>query len=344
MPDIAEAPNKPINDFIRPIPGKLPELFVPAGGQAEADARRYEFSRVTIEEGGYVSLRFNAREALQFVVEGDMVLNGEIYLWNSASEERERNVIFPDGTQVIFAYRNNNRGGDGGTGQEWSPRPSVSGRGGRGARGTTRAGGGGGGGGSATFRDGHGGGWERPTNGENANDDRGAFGGPPGGGTGGDGAERDAYKTGGMLYLRVNGDFDGSGGKIFGNGNNGRNGGDGTLPQSGTSFGGGGGGGPGGNGGFVAIYVSGQVASWPGTDLRGGEGGNGGNPNGGRGEDGASGFAELRAKNPAPPMPAPLTGDVGPAAPSGLALRQAADQQREEGEGSPLKVGTDRPK
>lgn len=271
----------------------LPELLIRTGEEQRLGATRHEYSKVTVQSGAVLRIEKGSREAFQIICKGDMEFHGTIIALDFSSDERTRVINYPDARTFECVYRNQNRGGDGGQGT------TAYGGGGRGARGTKESGGGGGGGGSAQFRDGPGGGWHTFTNGEDATNVQGANGGHPKGGIGGDGADRARHCNGGIVYLIVKGNFDGTGGRIEAFGSNGPSGQSGSLnPYQGYAAGregGGGGGAPGGQGGFVAIYVEGVVKAWPEAPiLNGGAGGRGGSPNGGWGEAGDSGAYEFR--------------------------------------------------
>lgn len=274
---------------------QLPELVVKSGQTIRLSAQRYEYSRVTIERDGVVEV-MPGGDALHLVVRGPVKVAGTILARGFSSQERQVTLAVPGRAPLTLPYRNANRGGAGGDGGAAAGVPS-----GRGARGDLDTGGGGGSGGGR---------WQDALGtklypGRDATDDRGAQGGPQCGGRGGNAGGRSEAGNGGVVYLEVYGDFDGTDGRIDVSGQPGARGADGQHDQFPSSSygcqggaGGGGGGGPGGQGGFVVGYVQGVIAGYPSTVTVGGSGGAGGaSPSshdfgggaGGRGQAGASG-------------------------------------------------------
>lgn len=273
----------------------LPELVIAPGDTLSLPAQRYEYARVVIGEGATLVVAAGG-DALHLVVRGPMRLAGTIRAKGFSSQERQVALAVPGRPPQMLGYRNANRGGAGGDGGA-----AAGVNGGRGAQASDDIGGGGGSGGGR-FADATG---VRRYPGRDATDNRGAQGGPNCGGRGGNAGERPTAGNGGIVFLEVHGDFDGSGGRIDVSGSPGGRGGDGERDRFPSSSygcqggaGGGGGGGPGGQGGFVVGYVAGTVAGYPQTVTIGGQGGEGGaspathnfgGTPGGRGRPGASG-------------------------------------------------------
>lgn len=276
----------------------LPPLLVESGKTKIISAQRYEFSKVEIQKDARLVVKSGAA-MLHLVVKGPMKLYGVIEARSFNSDERQVTLaIAGQQTPLQLEFRNTNRGGNGGHGGAGAVNV-----GGQGAVGNSDAGGGGGGGGGRELRplkDYLG----KPASGE-------VGGGWAGGGCGamgGNGARRSVNGNGGIVFLEVAGDFDGSGGTIDVRGDIGPRGSDGGLPQfppmagAGCIGGGGGGGGgaPGGQGGYVVAYVDGSIAAYPATETAGGDGGDGGaakqegdrsGSQGTKGQRGASGRA-----------------------------------------------------
>lgn len=277
----------------------LPALIVSPGETKQLAAQRYEFSSVEIKSGGTL-LVSPGGDMLHLVVRGPVRLQGSIVARGFGSDERQVFINIKDQPPLTIAYRNTNRagpGGDGGSGADVS--------GGRGTAGDSDEGGGGGAGGGR-HQDATG---TRKWPGQNAAGSRGGAAGPMNcGGRGGSGVRRGENANGGIVFLEVFGDFDGTGGVIDVSGIPGDRGADGQPTQFPTSSygcqggaGGGGGGAPGGQGGSVVGYVTGSIAGYPQAKTAGGRGGEGGaSPGntdrfrgqpGGRGQTGAGGAA-----------------------------------------------------
>jgi hypothetical protein len=273
----------------------LPELVVKSGQSIPIAAKRWEFSRLEIQEGGYLVVESGTGEPLHLVIKGPARIAGQLVAKRMRSGEKQLTVAVPGQPPLTLNYKENNRGGAGGNGGS-----TVSVQGGRGAAGSVEGGGGGGaGGGHHIDRLG-----QRRHPGASAQDTRGAQGGPNEcGRTGGNGAERSEWADGGVIQLTVFGEFDGTGGTIDVSGLPGApgvNGGTGSYPQLNYgcqgAAGGGGGGGPGGQGGYVVGYLAGPILGYPRVQTQGGAGGKGGaSPGdmsgqvGGKGQNGASG-------------------------------------------------------
>lgn len=276
---------------------RLPELVVKSGQRQKLSAQRYEYSRVVIERDAVLEV-MPGGNALDLVVRGPMTLAGTIVARGFDSQEREVTLAIPGRAPLTLPYRNVNHGGAGGDGGAAAGVQS-----GRGARGDLEAGGGGGSGGGR-WQDAQG---TKLYPGRDANGDRGAQGGPNCGGRGGNAGGRSEAGNGGIVFLEVYGDFDGTDGRVDVSGQAGERGADGqhdVFPSSSYGCqggsGGGGGGGPGGQGGFVVGYIQGAITGYPATVTAGGPGGAGGaspsshdfgGSSGGRGQNGASGAA-----------------------------------------------------
>ncbi|HYH97809.1 hypothetical protein [Hyalangium sp.] len=286
----------------------LPDLIVPAGKTHRLAAQRWEFGRVEIGEGATLQVAPGSMDMFHLVVRGPLILKGSIVAEEFTSEARQVTVNVPGQPPLVLAYKNTNRAGAGGFGGSGGGNG-----GGPGAAGTFEVGGGGGGGGGR-FQDATG---VKNYTGKAAQGERGGAPGPGMCGmNGGDGAWRDEHANGGVVYLEVHGDFDGTGGAILTQGKNGKAGNAGGKASSPNSSygcqsgaGGGGGGGPGGHGGYVVGYIKGRVVAYPRTVTTGGRGGEGGaspGPSnmvgtpGSRGQSGNSGSVFWYPVNTAP--------------------------------------------
>lgn len=276
---------------------ELPELVVKAGTSYPIAAQRWEYRRVEIHEGATLAVQPGGSNVLHLVVRGPMILKGTIVAERFSSDDRQVTVAVPGRPPLTLEYASTNKGGAGGNGGSAAGVQS-----GTGAAGSLEYGGGGGAGGGR-FADATG---VKRYPGASAQGERGAQGGPGDcGRSGGNAGMRSNLGNGGIVYLEVHGDFDGSNGRIQASGargENGADGGTGYFPNSSygcqSGAGGGGGGAPGGHGGFVVGYVSGNVVAYPQVISSGGEGGNGGaSPGhfpgaaGGKGQRGKSGNA-----------------------------------------------------
>jgi hypothetical protein len=233
-------------------------LHVKAGEIKAIPARTYNFSQVNIEAGGVLQVEPNSRQWLIIHCTGDFQLHGKIVFRDFYSSRQEITAQAPDGRQLSFKFEMTSLGGDGAVGSY----KGVTNRGGLGARGTTEYGGGGGGAG---------------TNGQlgakPGTDASGYSGGNVGGGKGG---RRNPTGNGGLLYLRVIGEFDGTGGEFDLSGKDGEAGGPGHPGNSGAmgiGTAGGGGGAPGGDGGYLGLAIASIVGLEPAYKVRGGLGG-----------------------------------------------------------------------
>lgn len=179
-------------------------LIVPSGAVVELPAQRWDYDQVEIQKRRCVKGDAGGTNVLDLHVRGSLILHGTIEARDFDTMEQAHTGTAPDGTPIRLEFRNRNRGGAGGDGGNSSAQ-----LGGRGAQGTVGAGGGGGGG-AVDFR-----GVPRiVANGIAAIDERGAPSLPVCGRAGGDAGRRTAVGNGGVVILRVQGDFDGSGGIV----------------------------------------------------------------------------------------------------------------------------------
>jgi hypothetical protein len=252
-------------------------------------AQRWEYDRVEIQQNAKLKVAPGGLSPFDLVVRGNMILRGTIEATNFDTDEITHEGGGPDGNPIRIEFKNDNRGGSGGSGSGINAQ-----MGGAGATGTTSYGGGGGGG--AVWWSGR----SPPPfarNGISASDERGAEPLPICGRRGGDGGRRAATGNGGFILFRIAGDFDGSGGVIDLRGSAGipgRNGELGGAPgwdDCQRGGGGGGGGGPGAQGGYLLAGIKGRIIGYPTVMVNGGAGGAGGSPNGRAGEPGRSGAA-----------------------------------------------------
>jgi hypothetical protein len=266
----------------------LPDLIVKRDENRTIPAQRWEFRNVLIEPGGVLTVTKGASDILHLIVRGSFVVHGRIVAEQFDSRERQVSLDVPDHPGFTIRYSNSNNGGFGGYGAGVR---TVGG--GAGAEGSADFGGGGGGGGVWIYGPPR---FEAP-----GGTARGPQGGipPPNGTAGGNGARRSNQANGGIVFLDIDGDFDGTGGNIRLMGSDGPPGADG-LPGAGASTyynqgaSGGGGGAPGGHGGFLVAFIRGRIVAYPTVDISGGHGGRGGRATnsaaaGGDGEPGPSG-------------------------------------------------------
>jgi hypothetical protein len=258
----------PCPAFPQPL---APELMLQPGETRSIPARRWVFSRVSIPIGAVLEVEQGSGEVMQFIVLGDFDLQGSIVARGWSSEEVTHRLTMPDGRFLDVSFQNRNRGGNGGDGAL-----AAGALGGRGARGSVDYGGGGGGGGAwASDRQGKPG----NVNGASAQDERGAPRVIAWCGVGGaNGATRDPFANGGVIYLEVNGRFNGAGGQIDLRGKDGVAGASGPRASRydtncAAGSGGAGGGAPGGQGGVVVGYIAGPAAAYPTLRMQGGAGG-----------------------------------------------------------------------
>jgi hypothetical protein len=247
----------------------IPALILNKGEDREISVQRWEFSKLEIPEGAILRAAKGSNKPLELIIRGSFHLHGKIIAQGWSSDEGAYEIRSSSGAVETLTIKNTNRGGRGGGG---AAGPT---QGGRGARGTTEYGGGGGSGGVNATAYGDPG----KVNGIDAIDDQGAR--TPVahcGLKGTNGGLRQANSNGGVVFIEVGGDFDGTNGSFEMGGEDGRQGQDG-LPAAHTSTtcaaggGGAGGGGPGGQGGILIVKVNGSVLGYPALGLKGGAGG-----------------------------------------------------------------------
>lgn len=248
----------------------VPPLIVEANRQLLLPAQRHEFSRVEIKQGGQLVVEGGSDGVFHVICHGDFILRGAIVARGFSSTERSHVFKIPSQTEPVeVVFQNTNKGGRGGNGGTGGVNT-----GGAGAAGTTEYGGGGGGGGgyrNAKPKPIH---WQ----GTNAQEHVGGQAGQYCGCAGGNGGMRNPNGNGGVIFLNVAGDFDGTEGSVFAEGAPGDKAADGGPPVGSGSgaykpvngAGGGGGGAPGGHGGFLIVYVAGTIVEYPQPRLNAG--------------------------------------------------------------------------
>jgi hypothetical protein len=228
------------------------------------------YSKINIFQGATLTITGNKTNVLLLYVTGDFILNGKIVFREFEKSSVHRELIVDD-VRYGFQFANNKLGGAGGMGGKYDG-SGASNIPGNGAMGTIKSGGGGGSGVYAPNRNGL-------KKGKSAIDYKGATGWLS---VGGDGGINREFLNGGLMFIRVGGDFilgpqsliDVSGSQ----GQEGNPGSDGKTDIDGQWYkhccpAGGGGGGPGGDGGIIIHKVNGSLIGTFNILLQGGPGG-----------------------------------------------------------------------